>query len=71
MKTEKIACSRGHSYDLNTSRGVWESKGKRAGDRCPMVMSYDRMFGNCYCQRILKPVDDKGNITIRGKEIKI
>jgi hypothetical protein len=47
-------CSRFHLYipsqDLRHQEIVYKK-------RCPMVMSYDRMSGSTYCQRIIKKYD--------------
>lgn len=69
--SNKIACSKGHIYDLSTLRGRWEVKGKNIGDKCPMVMSYDRMFGTQYCNCLLKKLSNENTITHRGKPYKI
>lgn len=50
---KKLRCSRGHEYPLNDIRYRHFEKGMR----CPMQMSYDRMFGSVYCRRILQERD--------------
>ena len=58
MKLTKLICSRGHILDpTNVSQRVAYGDNRLVvGGRCPMVMSYDRMQGSTYCQRVLKKV---------------
>ena len=47
----KLICSREHLF--NTNKDIW-NKELKSGDRCPMVISYDRMSGVKRCKRILR-----------------
>lgn len=52
---KSLVCSRGHVWKTDTVGDRFTHGDKKAGDRCPMVMAYDRMSGTTYCRRILKP----------------
>lgn len=50
-----LVCSRGCKFD--TTRPF--SGRLKPGDRCPMVLSYDRMRGSTYCRRILREEEEQ------------
>lgn len=49
-----LICSRGHIWKTKTLADRFAHGGKKDGDRCPMVMAYDRVDGTRYCGRVLK-----------------
>jgi hypothetical protein len=51
-----LVCSRGHEFNTENigHRVTWGDNRLIKGGRCPMLMSYDRMSGSTYCQRVLK-----------------
>jgi len=55
-KKMKLVCSRGHIYDNTTLF----NQHLKAGDRCPMELSYDRLSGSTYCRRKLKELNENG-----------
>ena len=54
MTQMKLRCSRGCEFD--TTRPFY--KDLKEGDRCPNVISYDRIYGSTYCRRILREVEE-------------
>lgn len=50
----KIECSAGHKYDISTLAGRMQCGDRKPGQRCGMVLTYDRMYGSTYCRRILR-----------------
>ena len=46
-----LICTRGHKFD--TSKNIWH-RGLKPGDKCPMLLSYDRVGGSSYCGRVLR-----------------
>jgi hypothetical protein len=54
-----LVCSRGCVWNTNDLQTRMNHGDLKPGQRCPMVISYDRMSGSTYCQRILKEKSDK------------
>lgn len=58
-----LRCSRGCEYDVRP--GLLYNY-LRPGDRCPMVLDYDRLRGSIYCRRKLRLVDGAGDADVDG-----
>lgn len=52
-----LICSRGHSFDTTHPFNRY----LRPGDRCPMLMRYDRIGGSTYCRRVLRESTTRGS----------
>lgn len=56
-----LVCSAGHELNTKTKtfqlRNRWRDKKK--GDKCRVLIRYDRMHGSSYCERRLKVKDDE------------
>jgi hypothetical protein len=49
----KLKCSANHRIDTRQI-SMSGSMGKKPGDKCGIILTYDRMTGTKYCQRRLK-----------------
>jgi len=50
----KLKCSAGHRWDCDKASDRWWKGIKKPGDRCGMVVSYDRIGGTVRCRRVLR-----------------
>jgi hypothetical protein len=58
-----LACSAGHEWETDHIQTRMNHGDLKPRDRCPMLMSYDRMSGSTYCRRILKERKNGNNIS--------
>ncbi len=49
-----LICKRGHKFDTE----IFVHNTKKEGDKCGMVLTYDRLTGSTYCQCTLKDIDN-------------
>ncbi len=52
----KLKCSADHEYDDEKIMDMLTRGQKKAGDRCRMLLAYDRIGGASYCQRKLREI---------------
>lgn len=55
MKARFLKCTRGCHFD---TEHPWH-RYLKPGDRCPNVLTYDRMSGTTYCRRVIRVDQEK------------